>query len=142
MLEHTLTPRTGGGEGCHDVPSGEAKRGFEEFNRGDYFQQHEMLEAAWRAEQRPVRELYQGILQIGLACYQIERENWIGAVKMLRRGLPRLARLPDVCQGVRVSPLSAAAEAMLAELLRLGPERVSLFDRCRFPVVCYHQELK
>jgi hypothetical protein len=53
--------------------------GLEEFNAGQYFEQHETLELVWRAEMRPVRELYRGILQIGVACLQIERGNAVGA---------------------------------------------------------------
>jgi CheY-like chemotaxis protein len=128
---------TGEGNGYDDLPSAEAVKGFQEFNHGRYFEQHETLEGAWMAEKRPVRDLYQGILQVGLACYQVEQGNWRGAVKMLRRGLPRLARLPDVCQGVQVKALREAGEAMLAELLRLGPERLHEFDRRRFPKVIW-----
>ena len=48
-------------------------------------------ERAWMAESRPIRDLYQGVLQVGLAFLQIEQGNWAGALKMFRRGLPRLA---------------------------------------------------
>ncbi|MCC7354655.1 MAG: DUF309 domain-containing protein [Anaerolineae bacterium] len=130
---------TGEGTGYEDPPSAEAVRGFQEFNHGEYFEQHETLEGAWMAEKRPVRELYQGILQVGLSCYQVELGNWRGAVKMLRRGLPRLERLPDLCQGVRVRSLRETGEAMLAELLRLGPERLGEFDRRRFPKVTWQR---
>ena len=64
---------------CAQVPRSLALKGVEEFNRGEFFEQHETLEMEWRAESRPVRQLYQGILQVGLACYQIERGNWPGA---------------------------------------------------------------
>ena len=48
----------------------------------------------------PNSRMYQGILQVGLAFLQIERDNWHGALKMFRRGLPKLRTLPDSCQGV------------------------------------------
>ena len=38
------------------LPEG-AMRGIEEFNRGQYFEQHETLELVWRAENRTVRNL-------------------------------------------------------------------------------------
>lgn len=117
-----------------DAPLSEpARHGIEEFNRGEYFEQHELLEQAWMAEPRPVREMYQGILQIGVAFLQIERNNWAGAVKMFRRGLPRLRTLPPVCQGVAIAPFRAAAEAIHWEVTALGPERLHEFDRSRFP---------
>ncbi|CAN5837226.1 hypothetical protein BH10CHL1_BH10CHL1_36110 [soil metagenome] len=121
--------------GWDDRLSAEARTGLLEFNAGHYFEQHEYLETAWRAETRPVRAMYQGVLQVGLAFLQIERANWIGAVKMFRRGLPRLRRLPDVCQGVNLAALSTAAAAIYTEIIELGPERLSEFDQRRFPKI-------
>ena len=122
-------------EGWDDALSDAARMGLFEFNRGEYFEQHESLETAWRAEVRPVRALYQGILQIGLAFLQIQRGNWPGAMKMFRRGLPRLHSLPAICQGVQLAPLRTAAEAIYAEIRELGPDRLAEFDQQRFPQI-------
>lgn len=117
-----------------DAPLGElARHGIAEFNRGEYFEQHELLEQAWLAERRPVREMYQGILQVGVAFLQIQRNNWAGAIKMFRRGLPRLRTLPPVCQGVRIGEFRAAAEAIHQEISALRAARLGEFDQSRFP---------
>jgi predicted metal-dependent hydrolase/CheY-like chemotaxis protein len=117
-----------------DAPLSEpARHGIEEFNAREYFEQHEWLEKAWLEEQRPVREMYQGILQVGVAFLQVERGNWAGAIKLLRRGLPRLRTLPPVCQGVDVASLRAASEAIHAELVELGAQRLGEFDRGKLP---------
>ena len=108
-------------------------RGIEEFNRGEFFEQHESLEAAWRAEPRPVRELYQGILQVGVACYQIERGNLPGALKLFERGLRRLRQFAPECLSIDVSRLIADAERVRDEAQRLGPERLDELDRSLFP---------
>jgi len=108
-------------------------RGIEEFNRGEFFEQHESLEAAWRAEPRPVRELYQGILQVGVGCYQIERGNLPGALKMFERGLRRLRQFAPECLSIDVSRLIANAERVRDEAQRLGPERLNELDRSLFP---------
>lgn len=113
----------------------QARIGIEEFNHRQFFEQHESLEAAWKAEPRLIRELYQGILQVGVAFLQIERGNWTGAIKMLRRGLPRLRTLPPVCQGVDVATLRSAAEAILQEITTLGPEHLAEFDQSKFPLI-------
>jgi hypothetical protein len=60
-----------------------------QFNRGDYFEQHETLELLWRAEARPVRRLYQGILQIDVAFHHLRRRNYHGVMYMLTRGADR-----------------------------------------------------
>jgi predicted metal-dependent hydrolase/CheY-like chemotaxis protein len=119
-----------------DAPLSElARHGIEEFNAGEYFEQHEWLEKAWLAEPRPVREMYQGILQVGVGFLQVERGNWAGAIKLLRRGLPRLRTLPPVCQGVDIAAFRAASEAIHAELVALGAERLGEFDRGTFPQI-------
>lgn len=133
VIAHHLHPPVRYPEGWDDALSAKASAGLAEFNRGDYFEQHELLEAAWLEEPRPVREMYQGILQVGLAFYQIEHNNWSGALKMFRRGLPRLRDLPPVCQGVEIGKFRAAAEAIHADITALGPEGLATFDRTRFP---------
>jgi len=68
-----------------------------------------------------------------VAFLQIQRNNWAGAIKMFRRGLPRLRALPPICQGVNIASLRAAAEAIHREITALGPERLHEFDQNRFP---------
>jgi CheY-like chemotaxis protein len=135
VVQRALQPPVIYPDGWNDPLSDLARAGIVEFNRGDYFEQHELLEAAWLAESRPIREMYQGILQIGVAFLQLQRANWSGAIKMLRRGLPRLRTLPDVCQGVDIAAFRSAAETIHAELVYLGPERLKDFDLASLPAI-------
>ncbi len=48
-----------------------AIKGFKLFNLHHYFEAHEELETAWRAEKSWIKEMYRGILQVGVAYYQI-----------------------------------------------------------------------
>ena len=66
---------------------------------------------------------------------QIERGNWAGAIKLLRRGLPRLRPLPPICQGLDIAAFRAAAESIHAELVALGPERIGEFNRDKLPKI-------
>jgi len=102
--------------GCADPPSRATVAGLLAFNQGRFFDQHEYLELAWNEEERSVRELYQGILQVGVAFLQMERNNRRGALKMFRRGLPKLRGLADVCQGIHVAAFRNAAERIHREL--------------------------
>ncbi|MCY3707342.1 MAG: DUF309 domain-containing protein [Caldilineaceae bacterium] len=110
-------------EGCDDPPSRAAVAGLLAFNQGRYFDQHEYLELAWNEETRPVRDLYQGILQVGVAFLQIERGNRRGALKMFRRGLPKLRGLAELCQGINVGAFRTRAEQIHRELSALDPEQ-------------------
>ncbi|MDW8396256.1 MAG: DUF309 domain-containing protein [Anaerolineae bacterium] len=105
-----------------------ARKAIEQFNRGEYWEQHETFESVWRAEPGPIRQMYQGILQVGVAYYQIQRHNYLGARKMFQRAWQYLNVLPDICQGVDVAQLRADAKAAMDELERLGPERIAEFD--------------
>ncbi len=116
-------------EGWDDRPSEAFLQGVALFNAGQFYRQHDVFEKHWMEDQRPIRELYQGILQIGVAFHHIEDGNYRGAVKMLRRGLPRLQHLPPVCQTLDVAGLRAAARSIHDELVALGPERLGEFDR-------------
>ena len=56
---------------CPDVPPAALRTGIEQFNRGEYFECHETLEALWLAEPTSLRRLYQGILQVGVALHHL-----------------------------------------------------------------------
>jgi len=135
VVEQHINPSIQYLEGWDDHLSDPARTGLIEFNHGEYFEQHEHLEQAWLAEPRPIRTMYQGILQVGVAFLLIQRGNWMGALKMFRRGLPRLRALPPICQGVNIAALRTAAEAIHAEITQLGAERLGEFDHDRFPKI-------
>jgi predicted metal-dependent hydrolase len=113
---------------CEEAPPSLLLEGIAQFNRGEYFEQHETLEALWRAEAREVRRLYQGILQIGVAFHHLQRGNHHGTVYMLTRGAMYLRSFPTPCQGVDVAGLLAAAARALAAVEALGPGRLAEFD--------------
>ena len=104
-------------------------KGLHEFNTHEFFECHETLEAAWNAETGPARELYRVILQVGLAYYQIERRNYLGALQMFLRTQQWFARLPDRCRGIDVARLRADADAARVHLEALGPARIDQFDQ-------------
>ena len=113
---------------CHEPAPRLLLRGIEQFNRGDYFEQHETLEELWNAESREVRRLYQGILQIGVAMHHVKRGNHHGAVYMLTRGSWYLQPFTPRCQSVDVGDLLAQAARVLESVEQLGRASLSRFD--------------
>ena len=113
---------------CDEPPPAALLEGIAQFNRGEFFEQHETLELLWRAERRDVRYLYQGILQIGVAFHHLRKLNHHGTVYMLTRGPRYLAPFAPACQRVDVAALLDDAAAALAEVQRLGPGRLAEFD--------------
>jgi uncharacterized protein len=113
---------------CDEPPPSLLVEGIAQFNRGEFFEQHETLEMLWRAEVRPVRRLYQGILQIGVAFYHLRRRNYHGVVYMLTRGSMYLSAFLPTCQQVNVAGLVEAAGHALEQVEALGPARMGEFD--------------
>jgi uncharacterized protein len=126
---------------CNEPPPPLLLEGIAQFNRGEYFEQHETLELLWRAEPRPVRRLYQGILQIGVAFYQLRRNNYHGVVYMLTRGSMYLRPFAPTCQRVDVQALLDAAARALATVQLLGPTRLHEFDWGLAPQVTLFDEI-
>jgi hypothetical protein len=120
---------------CDEPPPPELLEGIAQFNRGEFFEQHETLELLWRAERRDIRYLYQGILQIGVAFHHLRRLNHHGTVYMLTRGPRYLAPFAPCCQGVDVQALLDEAAVALGEVERLGPLRLDEFDWSLAPKV-------
>lgn len=125
---------------CQDPPSPLALRGLEEFNLGNYFEAHELLEEAWNEDETPACELYRAILQVAVAYLQIERGNYNGAMKMFLRLRQWIEPLPDVCRGVDVAQLREDALRAHRALIALGKERVGEFDRSLLKPVSYRAD--
>lgn len=107
----------------------EARKGIKLFNLGEFYEAHEPLELAWMKTSSPERDLYQGILQIGLAYYQISKDNYRGAVKMFNRGQQNLKPLGDTMLGVNIRQLRNEAKIVEETIRQLGPRRLLELDQ-------------
>jgi predicted metal-dependent hydrolase len=116
-------------DACLRVIHPRARQGISLFNRGEYFEAHEALEDAWREEKDKVRDLYRGVLQIAVVYLHITRGNYPGAVKVYARSKKWLQDWPDVCQGIKVGKLRGDAEVVMAEVRRLGDDKIHEFDQ-------------
>jgi hypothetical protein len=111
-------------------------KAVEQFNAKEFWEQHETFEEVWKAEPGPIRQMYQGILQVGVAYLQIQRKNANGAIKLFQRAWQYLNVLPDVCQGVDIAQLRRDARTAQDEVEKLGAARISEFDPSLFkPIV-------
>jgi hypothetical protein len=122
---------------CQEPLSPLARHGLELFNRGEYFEAHEVLETAWNEDPTPGRELYRAILQVAVAYLQIERGNYRGAVKMFWRVRQWIDPLPEVCRGVDVARLRQDAGQVYQRLVDGGPDGLAALRRQPFQPVIY-----
>jgi predicted metal-dependent hydrolase len=118
---------------CREQPSPELRVAIEEFNQGLFFECHETLEDLWMDEPRPIRRLYQGILQIGVAFHHLRKARYRPVCTLLARGSAYLKPFAPSCMGVDVAHLLTAAARCLAEVQRLGPDRLDQFDWSLIP---------
>ena len=112
-----------------------AVEGLRLFNEGKYFKAHEALEEAWLDEKGKVRDLYRGILQVGVAYLHITRGNYDGAVKVYKRSQRWLKDWADTCRGIHVEELRRDSEEAINEVMRLGKVRIGEFAATRLKPV-------
>lgn len=122
---------------CGEAPPELLYVGLEQFNRGEYFEQHESLEEIWLADPRPIRRLYQGILKVGVGFYKLRLGNYRGTVNHINGGIAYLQRFDDCCLGVDVARLIREASEVCDHVMELGPDRLGEFDLSTLPKVHY-----
>ncbi len=139
---------------CSMPPSSELLRAIEQFNQREYFECHETLEAMWHIERDLARafsrtaegthrvkeriycdDLYKGILQVGVGCYHLLRNNYHGATVKLQTGADYLEPFVPRCMGVEVEQLVADARRLREVVVSLGPDRLRDVDLSLLPIV-------
>ena len=113
---------------CAELPPPELLEGIEEFNKGEFFEQHETLELLWRDTRTPDRGLYHGILQIGVGFHHWRGGNFHGASVLIDEGIERLRPFVPSCQTVDVARLIADATDSRERLEELGEAGMHAVD--------------
>ncbi len=129
-----MTAQTPPTDPCHQPPSIPLLVAVRQFNTGDYFICHETLEKLWLDEKGPLRDVYKGVLQIGIGLLHLQRDNEKGARVLLTNGRKLLAPFLPACLGLDLTTLCDEAAQVLAMLddperkspLNLGEQRPKL----------------
>jgi predicted metal-dependent hydrolase len=90
--------------------------GIEQFNRREFFQCHETLEEFWQEYTGADREFIQGLIQVAVAYHHLLGNNSVGAIKLIRRALPRLQPYQPQHMGMESTPLIESATNTLQRL--------------------------
>jgi predicted metal-dependent hydrolase len=75
-----------------------------------------------------VRDLYHGILQVGVGFHHWRNGNFHGASTLLEEGIERLRPFAPRCQGVEVDALIAEAVTARDRLIAVGAEGMGRVD--------------
>lgn len=103
------------------------------FNHHLFFEVHEILEAQWRTEGGDSRLFLQGLIQVAVAFYHLERRNYRGALSLLHDGLEKIAPHRPAFLGVELQEFVARLTTCYDELRRLGAEHIDEFPHARIP---------
>jgi predicted metal-dependent hydrolase len=114
-------------------------KGIEEFNTHRFFECHETLEDIWRAERRPLRQFYKGVIQVAAGFHHLGRNNWKGTVNKLESGTRYLEPFRPRYLGLDVQRLIDEARGCRSTILELGRERIAEFDRSRIPTIAFDE---
>jgi predicted metal-dependent hydrolase len=110
-------------------------KGIQLFNQKRFFDAHEELELAWRDETQPIRDLFRGILQIGVAYYHIQHRNFIGAQKMFIRAEKWLLPYSGFCLGINIEKLKKDTNKISRMLNNGELNEINTTDGSIFPVI-------
>src|SRR5262249_45438159 len=91
-------------------------QGIEEFNRGHFFEAHELWEEAWNEVVGEEKRFYQGLVQIAAAYHKLSLAQYNGARKLLERGNQILSGFPPDYADIDLAPLLEAVANTLHEL--------------------------
>lgn len=125
---------------CEASPPPGVLEGIRLFNAGEYYDAHEVIEHEWHAETRPIRRLYQGILQIGVGFLHARRGNHTGALLLLDDGIEKTCEFAPACLGIDTGRLAAESQVALEMIRDLGPDRLDQFDFAAAPQVHFVSE--
>jgi hypothetical protein len=91
--------------------------GIELFNRGEYFDAHEVWEDLWRDCPSADRRFYQALIQAAVAVYHFERGNYAGAARLARSGKRYMEPYLPTYRGLDVVSFWSQVEAHIAAAL-------------------------
>lgn len=100
-----------------DTPDPRYRDGVELFNRGEYFDAHEVWEDLWRDCPAADRRFYQALIQAAVALYHFGRGNHAGAARLYRSGHRYMEPYRPAYLGLTIDSFWGAMAAYLAPAL-------------------------
>ena len=90
------------------------REGIELFNRGEFFECHEVLEEVWTPTKQPERWFLQSIIHFAVGFYHHQKGNPIGATRQLKKGLRKIQGYLPEWGGIRTASIEGEARRCLA----------------------------
>lgn len=112
-------------------------RGIDHFNRGEYFEAHEVWEDLWIEINDERKGFYHGLIQAAVALHHARRANPNGARSLYRRMKANLEGYLPAYEGLDLQSFLARMEAACAPVFEDPPRAV---DEKRFPKIAITSE--
>lgn len=97
-----------------DSPDARFLAGVELFNRGEFFDAHEVWEDLWRDCASSERRFFQALIQAAVAAYHYSRGNTTGAARLYNSGRRYMEPFRPAYLGLAVDAFWDAMAAHLA----------------------------
>jgi uncharacterized protein len=114
----------------HKTLNTKYEAGADLFNRGEYFDAHEVWEELWMDCPAAERRFVQALIQAAVAVYHFRRDNHAGAARLFRSGKKYMEPYRPVYRGLNVDEFWRQMELHLAPALgdnsggEIGPRPV------------------
>ena len=110
MIDRRSFPRSSPSHRAH------LQDGIQRFNQRQFFECHEVLEAAWLTIRGPSRDFYKGLIQAAVSCYHWSRGNTAGAISLSHTASRYLKRYCPAYLGVDVERFLRDYHALFASI--------------------------
>ena len=115
-----------------DWTQGSLAQGLRLYQAAEFFQAHEAWESVWLDAQSQDKTFLQALIQVTAAFHHLQRNNTLGASRLLQAALRRLESYPECFAGLpvtmlrqdihqRLQALEAGAAAIEITAIRIQP---------------------
>ncbi|HKZ49328.1 MAG TPA: DUF309 domain-containing protein [Thermoplasmata archaeon] len=94
-------------------------QGVDLFNKGYFFEAHDVWEEVWTLDRTPARKFYQGLIKVAGGFHHFQNGNYIGSAALLTAGLEHLAPYAAGHGGIDLAGLRREVATQLEKVLRL-----------------------
>ena len=101
------------------------EQGRQAFNHERFFEAHELWEELWTPMQGLERRRVQGLIHFAVGLYHLDRGNFVGARRQLRKGLDKTADCPADWRGVQLERAREAITGLLTSIESGEPDPIA-----------------
>ena len=106
-------------EGARPHDEGRLAAGIDLFNKGYFFEAHDVWEEIWTADRTPSRKFYQGLIKIAGGFYHWQLAEYDSGIHLLTAGLEHLVPFAEDHEGLDIARLRRETTAELEKIERL-----------------------